>query len=253
MELGLFENAITSIVHGLDHYVEGLKDPINYKFAVLHVAQGIELLLKERLAREHPVLIYEKVERPGGRTVDFDGARERLLNICNVSLAKYQNGLQALKKARNEIEHHKVTLPKSQAAALIGSNVPFLVEFLAAEFDTQLKDELSEETWQELLAIEQVYSLAKEKADQEIESVRRAEREGDYCPVWSCGICGEQYVVESDEGGEHRLPQAKCLLCNHLSELKTCWKCGELFPEDDWEAEGGLCASCADYIKQPNT
>lgn len=107
MQLNLFDNAIDSILHGLEHYAEGNLNPRDYKFSILHVAQGVELLLKERLAREHWVLVFEKVDKPaaGERTVGFDGAIQRLEGICKVHLDKYKAGLQALKNARNEMEH----------------------------------------------------------------------------------------------------------------------------------------------------
>jgi hypothetical protein len=253
LELDLLDNGLTSIMHGLEHYTDGIKDPTNYKFAITHISQGIELILKERLSREHWVLIFEKIEKPKGKTVDFDCSVERLQTICNVSLDKYIKELRSIKKTRNDIEHYKVKLSKDEALTLIGSIVPFLVEFLENELDVKLSDLLEQEIWQELLQIKEVYAKVKMQADEKVEALRWNEKDGGYHPIWSCASCGELYMVENEDADRHEPAQAKCLLCNHIAELKTCWKCGELFPEDDWDAEGGLCATCTDYINQPNT
>jgi len=249
MELNLFDNALNSISHGLEHYSRGIEDDTNYKFAILHIAQGTELLLKERLSREHPVLIFEKVEKPQGKTIDFDCSVARLQNICHISLDKRIRELRTMQYVRNEIEHYKFIITKNEAETLIGSIVPFLLEFLENELDTKLQDAVSDDVWQELLLISEVYNKAKKDADEQIEALKYEEREGDYHPVWTCAQCREEYMVEDkDVEGE-----AICLLCGHVSQLVDCRKCGSHFPEDDEDAEHGLCSTCADYIKQPYT
>ena len=251
LELDLLENAIDSMVHGLEHYVEGNRSIANYKFAILHITQGVELILKEKLSREHWVLIYEKVEKPHkSRTIGFETAVERLQSVCNISLDKYIRGLRRLRNARHEIEHYKVSLSEQEATALIGSNIPFLMEFLEDELETTLKEHIAdEEIWQELLLIKEVYSLAKQKAEEEVTPLRWEERDGGYFWLKSCPACGEEYLMRRDRSEQ----EAECLLCKHVSELKSCWRCGELFPSDDWLAEGGLCEDCTAYMREPNT
>jgi len=250
LELDLLENAIDSIVHGLEHYVEGHRSITNYKFVILHITQGVELILKERLSREHWVLIYEKVEKPDkSRTIGFETAVERLQSICNISLDKYIKGLRRLRNARHEIEHYTVSLSEQEATALIGSNIPFLMEFLEDELETTLKEHIAEEIWQELLLIEEVYSRAKKKADEEITLLGWDEKDGGYLWLKSCPLCGEEYFVRKDRHEQ----EARCLFCNHVAQLEECWKCGELFPAGDLFAEGSLCADCTAYIKEPYT
>ena len=206
LKLDLFDNALTSIVHGLEHYADGIKDATNYKFAILQIFQGIELILKERLSREHWVLIFEKVEKPKGKTVDFDRSVERLRTICNVSLVKYLDKLSLMRRTRNEIEHYKVNISRDEASTLVGSNVPFLVEFLENELGTQLKEHLEEEVWRELLLIEKVYANAKKQADEAIAGLRRDEKDGGYNPIWICASCDESYMVEYKDPDAHGEP-----------------------------------------------
>jgi hypothetical protein len=252
LKLDLLENAIDSIVHGLEHYVKGKENAKNYKFAILHVAQGVELILKERLRQEHWVLIYEKVEKPStSKTVDFETAVGRLQSICSVALDKYIDGLRTLRKARHEIEHYKVKLSEEEAAVLIGSNIPSLFEFLEGEIKTALQEHIKdEETWQELLTIEYVFSKAITKAHEEIASVYSLqEKDQEYPMIVGCPMCGLQYIVIKGKLDK----EAKCLLCKHVSELRECMRCYKLFAVDELFTTGDLCLDCETYLNQPNT
>lgn len=252
LKLDLLENAIDSIVHGLEHYVEGKENPKSYKFAILHVAQGVELILKERLRREHWALIYEKVGKPiTSRTVSFDTAVQRLQGICNTSLEKYIDALSKLKDARNEVEHYKVSLSGEEAAALIGSNIPFLVEFLNDELKITLRERIEdEEIWQELLDIEEVFKQAIVKAKEELAvMLEYREKDQEYPMVLECPMCGLEYIVIKGKLDK----QAKCLLCKHVSELRECMSCYKLFVVDELFTAGALCSDCETYINQPNT
>ena len=252
LTLDLLSNAMDSIVHGLEHYVEGLNSATNYKFAILHIAQGIELILKERLRQEHWVLIYDKVEKPNkSRTIDFETAVARLQSICKLSLDKYIDGLRGLRNARHEIEHYKVSLSEKEAAMLIGSNIPFLIEFLEDELKTTLQEHIrDEETWQELLLIESVFAKAIRKASEEAEWLLSCrEKDDEYPQIISCPLCGLEFFVIKGNNDK----QAECLLCKHVSELKECLRCYKLFPADDWADGGSLCADCTTYLKEPYT
>ena len=44
----LFKSSIESLVHGLEHYLRS-DTAIDSKFAILHIDQSIELILKERV------------------------------------------------------------------------------------------------------------------------------------------------------------------------------------------------------------
>jgi hypothetical protein len=249
LKLDLLENAIDSIIHGLEHYVKGKRNATNYKFAILHIAQGVELILKERLRQEHWVLIYDKVEKPNkSRTIDFETAVARLQSICNISLAKHIDGLRRLRNARHEIEHYKVSLSEQEATALIGSNVPFLMEFLDNELGTTLQEHIRDKkTWLELLEIAEVFKKAIVKAREEIALLCSRREEGEEYPrIVECPLCGLEFLVIKDENDK----KSKCLLCRHVSKLKECIRCHKLFSMGEWLEEGGLCADCAPYREE---
>lgn len=91
----MLEASITSLRFGFDHLLQSHQDPERLRQAVMDVHVGIELLLKQRLHIEDPLLMLEKVDevalldahrarlgKPVGpgrrRTVGFLGALYRL-------------------------------------------------------------------------------------------------------------------------------------------------------------------------------
>src|SRR5262245_55387202 len=82
----LLQNAIDSLERSVDllAWREEPNEAKRMKQAILSVAHGVELLLKERLRQIHPALVWENVDKyPGlsARTVTVDAALGRLTAI----------------------------------------------------------------------------------------------------------------------------------------------------------------------------
>lgn len=109
------------------------------KQAVLAVAHGVELLLKERLRRIHPVLIWENVDKfPSlrARTVSVDTALKRLINIGGLSVSEPDSALiYALRDTRNAIEHYAWTTTKSEAELIVGQALGLALYFAKEELN----------------------------------------------------------------------------------------------------------------------
>src|SRR5947209_5795453 len=96
LRLSLVENA-------LDFFHEAVKDAQEtdhkrLKYAVLHSASAVELILKARLVLEHWTLVFRdpgKAELNNFKegkfqSVDFQEAQERIERICKIDLAKHK-------------------------------------------------------------------------------------------------------------------------------------------------------------------
>ena len=253
LELDLLENAMDSIAHGLFHYVQGKENINNYKFAILHVTQGVELILKERLRREHWVLIYERVDKPDrSRTIGFDSAVERLHNICNISLDEYIEGLNKLRDARHEIEHYRVKTTGQEATTLIGSNIPFLIKFLQNELGITIREHIDEDTWQTILDIEEVFKIAIDEARGAIRKLcKDLKNNEEYPKPIKCSWCSLEYlVIKSKQDRE-----SECLLCKHVSQIFECTRCHQLFSELEVRVPNKqcLCPDCITFSTDPST
>src|SRR5262245_42592734 len=123
---GLDEDAVFNALvdHGLDFIdvaAEALvtvTDQRSARLAVLHLAIGVELLLKARLLKEHWSLVFEDVRKatPAAlmngdlKSVAPEDCLERLSSIADVRVNKHHtDALKELRKTRNALVH----LPRS--------------------------------------------------------------------------------------------------------------------------------------------
>jgi hypothetical protein len=96
----LFENAIDSLTIGID-FLCNSKLPTAPKHSILNVYHSIELLLKEKLFRINPILIYkdiDKVVTDDSFTIGLDNIFTRFHNVGIILTKKDIHVLTDLKK-----------------------------------------------------------------------------------------------------------------------------------------------------------
>ncbi|MGI0015071.1 MAG: hypothetical protein ACREBU_16765, partial [Nitrososphaera sp.] len=219
LELSLYENAIDSIKHAIEHYTQDPIEKRRYKYAILHLSQGVLLLLKERLRREHPNFVFTNVTDEG-KTVDVEVAISRLERIAKVDLGLAKDSIQELASVRNRMEHYVINLSKQQADSIIGRVVPFLVAFTRDELHRDFPNEIGMETWQALLAIETYLTNAIRAAELRI-------REDKKVPFY-CNRCQANTAVETSYGADEwslNYILISCLVC--LSDISIRAECRE--------------------------
>jgi hypothetical protein len=72
--LGLEQNAMDSLVHGVEHFVNEEK-PTDLRYTILHVFHAVELFLKARLAKDDPLSIFTN-RRTDSKAIDFNNSPE---------------------------------------------------------------------------------------------------------------------------------------------------------------------------------
>ena len=160
IDFNLLNNASDSIERAIELVAWGDQqgEARRLKQAVQAVAHGIELLLKERLKRIHPSLIWENVDRYpsiGARTVSAEGAISRLQNIGNIEFTiRDVELLRSLRNTRNAIEHLAWATTKQEADAIVGRALEFSFFFSRSELDHEYMDNnaFKDGTYQTLLA-----------------------------------------------------------------------------------------------------
>lgn len=135
IEFDLLANATDSIDRAIEliAWRDEPDDARHLKQAVLSIAHGVELLLKERLRRVHPVLVWENVDKfpsLSARTVTVDVALNRLVNIGGLELLEPDSQLiRSLRDTRNAIEHYVWTATKSEVDRIVGQALGFALHF----------------------------------------------------------------------------------------------------------------------------
>lgn len=178
------------------------------KHSITASAHCIELLLKERLRRINPALVWENVDRyPSleARTVTVDTAIGRLKAIGNVAFSvDDERTLKSLRTTRNAIEHYEWRTSVQEANVIIGKALSFAFAFSQEELQIDLAcDFKDDDTWKMLL--NEMYMFARAHAVR-LETRMRARGE---CPE-CCDECGELTIPML--GGS-------CELCGHWQLL----------------------------------
>lgn len=240
----LITNARDSLAHAVSHLAgpDG-SSPGNLKIAVREVAQVVELLLKERLRREHPAFVLKNVdEHPSAtaNTVTTMLAVKRLAAMCQVHLApEAVKSIEAGRRLRNSIEHYEFHLEEKEARGIIGRLLSFIFDFSKQHLKLDLESEFRQDhRWKALVEIFEFWAAHKTVV---AESLRAAKRDAVDCP--SCG------ATTFDWDGE------KCALCDHEEAPVMCDGCENCFLSPDVKTvaddyrERTLCRDCqwSDY------
>lgn len=206
IEFNLVSNAQDSICHavGLLAWNEISNDGSRMKQAIISIAHGVELLLKERLRRVGPALIWEDIDKYPkleARTVTVEKAIHRLRNIGGVTISDADEKLvRSLRNTRNAIEHFEWTTTIQEAKLIVGTALSFVISFSENELGLDLRYEFrKDDTWEQLICELYTFTRAHGKRVEE-----RLLGSG-LVPI-CCNSCGESTVVAG---------RAECYLCGH--------------------------------------
>src|SRR3954462_15389712 len=108
----LFENALDFVVEAIER-ISGDPDASGVKYGVLHLAAGVELLLKERLRRQDPALIFSDPKKYSDQALksgNFVSAYApdvlKRLEACGVRVSPGSlPALSSLRLFRNQLKH----------------------------------------------------------------------------------------------------------------------------------------------------
>lgn len=209
IEFDLLGNATDSIERAIDLVAwEGEQsDARRLKQAVQAIAHGVELLLKERLRRVHPALIWETVDKYpslSARTVTSDGALSRLMSIGGLTFSqKDMDLIRSLRSTRNAIEHYAWTTTKQEADRIVGRALAFALHFSKEELDYEFfgYHTRRDDTFSSLLTANTVFAAEMAARNEQVLSNDIAEEQ-------VCPFC-RAVAVNPNSGA--------CRLCGHWS------------------------------------
>ena len=203
------------------------------KDAVLHLGNGIELLLKARLAREHWSLIfsdinkasYDELAKAEFASVDYPTALKRLEQIVGVSIDEsIGSHIVNLRKLRNRLTHFTATLDPAQAKSLVAKSMNFCVEFCEQE------DMVTGDAEGKIREIHMNLTDLQEFVDDRMANILEGWEDA---LIWECPECWQEALVI--DGG-----QVDCKFCLRKADPKEladdnsdsnvvedCPECGE--------------------------
>lgn len=215
LKLTLIDNSDNFLVEALQNAVLAESDTTRWKYAVINLVQSIELVMKARLEKEHPALLYSNIDKPRN-TVSLEKALGRLVKIAKVEFStKDIEAIEIARGWRNSIIHYEFSLSVKEAKAVFARLFAFLREFNRRSLNRDLADFLPTNLWEASLGIAEYLDHLVERA-----KVHLLEEEIDHRWVWLCRKCGQHFFIVQDDSNT-------CLLCSHYEETQICESCGE--------------------------
>ena len=106
IKITLIENSYTFVNESILNLRRSRSDATYLSFAILHLIQGLELMLKYVLREEHSLLIYENIDKPTN-TVSLSQCLVRLKNIAHINIDdKEEKIIKRAISQRNKIVHY---------------------------------------------------------------------------------------------------------------------------------------------------
>lgn len=132
----LLRSAMETLDHGLWHFLRS-ETSTDMKFALLHIDQAIELLLKEKV-RSEGRSIYKNPKE----TISIWGAYETLEKEVGCKIPEKAD-LELLHEERNNIQHKYANPSPQDAAFHVDKAMAFIRRFLKEELGTRIEDHIS--------------------------------------------------------------------------------------------------------------
>jgi hypothetical protein len=137
IKLNLLDNSLDYIYESLEPMLSGHDDTSkhSWKYSVLHLYSGIELLLKEKLRKEHWSLIFqdissadsENLENGNFVSVYHDELIKRLRKISKVKFN--DKPIKELRDLRNKFEHFEVDISLSECQNIVVAALDEIIKF----------------------------------------------------------------------------------------------------------------------------
>ena len=250
-ELSLLENAIDSLNEALVKYQAGeAGDEKAYKFAVLHMAHFLELVLKYHITQKHPLLIYRDPFAKNlskDKTISLWDAVNFINNESSKTLSiQFRKDLEWLKELRNNIEHYKFSLDVFETRRTIGRVFFSLNEFLEQESNVDLGLKINAQNIAIFQTLSDEYELEIHTAMIEVDQIRHENPQDPMDPhqpeiVFECDQCGHPTLaIWADSSTGYRCTFCKNEYSDHLPSSCTSCGCESTIGElETWENENG--------------
>lgn len=160
LHLNLLENGVDFVKEALETYfLHDTGDARAIKYTILNMWSGTLLLLKERLRRIKPELVFtnpSKASLVGAKTVSFDALIVRLtangVSIASDAMAT----LRSIQNVRNSLEHYDLQVDLAQARAITGSLLCFLHTFCWTELGFFIEERMSRSARKRFFELDEV-------------------------------------------------------------------------------------------------
>jgi hypothetical protein len=239
--MSLLSPAKDFLVESLDNYEKN-----KLAFSILHAVTATELILKERLSRVHPSLIFRKIDSHQllkERTLALKELPQRLMNFGVELDSGDLDVIRTVSIWRHAIVHHMPTFQPKQAKTNLGLLYDFIARFLAKELELQFKEFIPKSSYKVVNGLIKEWNKVLEEAK------NRAQKEGNILVSQECRVCCARGTICL------RKDRAFCHLCESDLIVGECPICHKQAADTDADLEGNvyhwdcLDGMASDYVE----
>lgn len=149
LTLSLEDNAYSFLNQSLRHYRKSSRNVQEWPFALLHLVQSLELLLKRTLEVVNPILVYKDIDQPNPekQTVTLEQALVRLENLGIPIEEKERLIIKRAALKRNLVVHYRFNLNKFEWKKLYVQLFEFLHFFHHKHLRSDIHSHIARENW----------------------------------------------------------------------------------------------------------
>ncbi|MBN8253595.1 hypothetical protein [Priestia flexa] len=166
LELRLFDNALDFINKSMESYLLASEENriIEYKYAILFLANGVELILKSILEDKHPLFIKESLDKNNDKTVSAENLVTRINTVYNYETPKKfikhidRDSFEAIREIRNNIIHKDVVFQHSNHPEKLYARTLFSLDKVVRDFKGRT---LSHDvpSWHKVVLLEEIKKI----------------------------------------------------------------------------------------------
>lgn len=234
LSLNLLNNSISYFREAVSYAQKETADTNQWKFAILHVVQAMELAFKERLRRVHPVLIYENIDKQD-KTVSLRAAINRLCNPRMGNLPISEEDRRKIEKAfdlRSQLTHFEFDQSQEHIELKFAEIFSFMIFFYRSQLELPTSAFIDEQQHANVIQLVKTRRELLARAENYIAGLEDKTR-------WICPECNEGTFIVAEE---------QCCFCHRREPIVECPTCGtEAFEHDlidisdafDWSIDEG--------------
>lgn len=145
-KLSLIENSYNFLNQSLVHYRKAARDVHEWPFALLHITQSIELMLKHVLKGVHPILVFEDVDHPK-HSLSLERALIRL-EVVGVTLEEKEKiNIRKAANYRNEVVHYEFELNRFECKKIYAQLFEFVHFFHMNHLGKEIHAHIEKHHW----------------------------------------------------------------------------------------------------------
>lgn len=249
--------------NGLDYIYEAVipistpsrRSQHSWKYTVLHIYSGIELLLKEKLRQEHWSLIFQDVSSADRRRLedgDFvsvyhDELVKRISGIAKVSIN--DEPIKKLRNLRNRFEHFEVNISLVECEKIVAGALDEIIKFWENYLISSSTDEQQDkfDTIKSITTEFEAYRKQRlEKYNKAIKGIEE-NKSGLIVPCPDCYSLSFSVFKDDDK-------ECKCFVCDrkykkadylkNIREKEAADKSVHSLRSDSYELYDIICSSC---------